>query len=895
MSHHHARTAFVLIIVVCMAAILSLLAITFVMLASIERSVSSNYVDLVRARMLATAGVDAAMLRLRTDASRRLYNAPTDPWFYAGTYVNGVPQPDTPLEEADLPSYRGGALVVDGRPRGYSGLLAGTYTLLGDSYALRITDLAAKFEINGRETHIAEMLNALGRGIVRLDRRPDPIRDRGSSIIALRNGRYDGRFRSLADLGSILTTGEIELLRDYVTLDSWRDASVIEPRPQDPARWPVEHYDFEPPAGYPGRHPVNLNTAPLPVLFACITGLSARIMKGDRLRDVPPITDGQAMNVARQIGEERETRPFQTWEAFEEWCWEDLESISKDQRGVLMANANPNTRLNKFAPDATERTAGQSIDRPADKTDLTYHTTEFTLWDLGWFQVESLGRVLDADHRLVACAKLLAVVKVYDIARHTTQRDFVMAAVRPETFDAVRTFPESMADQEGEPMRASIVDGRVQVREVDAREGDEVFWADNDDTLAARLHPGEVDERWYTNLYDQGRRLRRWDLVENRPVDQGRPNVPRQDPFERSLMNPALDPSYRNSLWGSNLYPDGHFVGSRCDRVCIYPGVDPHDGRSFLDPEHSVFQFWLKQEPRAGKPDGLFGHVIPGAGQPIPSGPGGGQDIYGYFFDGAGLNGGHASWLTGGIVLPQCRRAPIAYPFDRDYLWLNLTPFGNRLPRPGQWLQVRVEVEGHTTIRLYVDGDLELSSTAFFQDVALNATNVLDMMQFGHVYVHSYRRETDWLGWSEAIVDTIRVYDHLGGGRQHPYRFPVSDGGAMYEGAFVFGPTPVRVLGVGFSQTRPKVIARRGGHFPIPSRPYVSLEVRAPGGEWIPAGPVGDGVPLNLAIGGGQRLEYRARFHDNGLSPNNLAAMLEDVTVLYSTGPEIKGWVFQSP
>ncbi len=895
MSRHQARTAFVLVIVVSVAAILSVLAVTFAMVAGIERNVSANYVDLVRARMLATAGVDDALLRLRSDAPRRLYNAPTDPWFYAGTYVNGVPQPDTPLEDADYPSYRAGALTVDGLARGYSGALAGTYARLGDTYALRITDLASKFDINGQETHLAEMLSALGRGIRRLDHRPDPIRERGAAILALRNGRYGGRFRSLADLLSILTQDELDVLRDYVTLDSWRDRSVIEPRPQDPAEWPVEHYDFEPPVGYPGRHPVNLNTAPLPVLFACISGLSARIMKGDDLRDVPPITDGQAMNVARQVGEARQARPFQTWEAFEEWCWEDLESISKDQRGALVANANPNTRLNKFVPDATERTAGQARERPADKTDLTYHTTEFTLWDLGWFEVESLGRVLDQEDRLVACAKLLAVVKVYDIARHTTQRDFVMAAVRPETFDAVRTFPESMADQEGDPMRASIVDGRVQAREDDAREGDEVFWADNDDTLAARLHPGQVEQRWYTNLYDQDRRARRWDLAENHPADEGLPYVPRQDPFERSLMNPTLPQAYRNSLWGSNLYPDGHFVSSRCERVCLFPGVDPHDGRPFLDPEHSVFQFWMKQDPRADKVDGLFAHVIPGAGQPIPSGPGGGQDLYAYFLGGAGLNGGHASWLTGGIVLPQCRRAPIAYPFDRDYLWLDLTPFGNRLPRPGQWVQIRVELEGHTTMRLYVDGELERSSTAVFHDVALNTTNVLDMLQFGHAYVHSYRSDSDWIGWSDAIVDTIRVYDHVGGGRQQPDRFPVSSGGTYFEGAFVFGPTPVRVLGVGFSQTRPRVIARRGGIAPIADPPYVSLEVRAPGGAWVSAGPVGDGAPLDLSIGAGEGLEYRARFHDNGLSPNNAAAVLEDVTVLYSTGPEIKGWVFQSP
>ncbi len=894
MRHARRRSAFILLIVVSMTSMLSVLAVTFAMTASLERNVSANYVDQVRARMLATAGIEAAMVRLRADATQRMYNSPTDPWTYIGTWVGGVPQPETPLELADVPSYQAGLLSVDWQTRGYSGALPGTYTDLGDTFALRITDLGDGLDINGRETHLAEMLDALGRGIRRLDDRPDPIRGRGAAIVALRETTFGGRFKSFTDLEAVLLRSEVDLLRSYLTLRSWNDPSVIEPRPQDPATWPEEHYDFEPPAGYPGRHPVNVNTAPLPVLFACVLGLSARVQKSDGMLDIPPITEGQAQSVARQMGAARQSSPFTTWDTFEDWCETSLTSISRDQRCVLLANANPNTRLNKFVPDGTEKTSGLSNVRPSDKTDLTYHTTEFTFWDLGWFEVESVGRVLDAQHRLVADAKLGAIVKLFDLARHSTQRDFVAAALRPEADMGVRTFPESMADQDAG--RASAIDGRVLPREDDALDGDEVFWLDNDDTLAFRSRTGEVHGRWYTNVYDQNRRTGRGDLLENLPADQGLPNVPRADPVDPSLMNGHLVPALRNSTWGSGLMPDGQIASSQRGRVALYPGVDRRSGVPFVSPRDATIQFWLRQDPRAGKPGGLYAHVVPGARQPIPAGPGPGHDLYGLFIDSSWVNGGHGSLLTGGLVLPQCRRAPVDYPFAQDYLWLGLNAFANLLPLPGYWAQVRMEIQDYTTLRLYLNGRNVSTSTAWFDDVTFNTTNILDMTQFGQVYLHSYDAGVDWLDWSEGKVDTVRVYDRAGAGLGHPWRFPVSNGGTSYEGAFTFGARPVRVLGVGFSQIRPRFVATGNGLVPISDPPRIALEVRAEGGTWLPAGNIGDGAPLDLTILAGQRLEYRARFYDNGLSPNNAVAYLDDVTVLYSSmGPEIRGWILESP
>lgn len=892
------QRAFVLLIVISLISILSILAVTFTMIARVERQISSNYVDMVRAKMLATAGVDAAMLRLRVDGSQRMYDAATDPWFYAGTYVAGLPRPATRLEDADWPSYRVASLPVDGATRGYSGSLAGTYTQLGDTYALKISDLAGRININGQETNLAGMLNALGRGIQTLDGQPDPIRGRGAAILNARNNQFGGSFKAMDDLLAIFTVNEMNVLRNYITIHSWRDPGVIEPRPQSPGQWPVENYNFVPPANYPGRHPVNVNTAPLPVLFACVTGLAARIVRGNSLLNVPAITDTQAANIVRAIGAARQTTPFRTWEGFESWVDANLTMVTQDQRGVINANANPNTRLNKFVPDAIGVSGNQPFGRIADKTDLTFHTTEFAFSSYGWFQIESLGRVLDQNNRTVATAKLRTVVKLFDAMRHTSQRDFVAAAQGTGAWNGTRSFPESMEDQGWSVNQASVVDGQIQIREDDALDGNEIFHMDNNDTLAARLHPNVVHERWYGNVHDQNRVVVRQDLVENDPADYGFPNVPNQNPRQRSVMNANLAASYRNSTWGSDLFPDGHMLNRRRNKVCLYPGVDSHGGAGFVNPQQSAFQWWMKQDMRGGTFDGWYCQAVPGAAEPIPSGPGPGHDIYGYFFAVPWINGGHCSRVTAGVVLPQCRKANINYPFARDYIWLDFNPFSGLIPPPGQWNQIRVELDNYTRIRLYLNGRHIRTSNAFWATVTYNATNILDITEFGYLFLHSYMPNFDWIYWSDGLIDTIRIYNSFSGGLNRPYRYPVSRGGSYYHGAFDFSASVLppgqsaRLLNIGYSQIRPRVIHRNGSYQNIANPPYVAIEFKTPNGAWTSGGTVGDGAAINDTIQSGQRLEYRLRFYDNGLTPNNVAAYADDVTVFYTTGPQIMSWSF---
>lgn len=93
---------------------------------------------------------------------------------------------------------------------------------------------------------------------------------------------------------------------------------------------------------------------------------------------------------------------------------------------AIKANFNPNLHLNELNPDL-------NLYLQVDKTDLIQQSTEFSLMPTGFFEIESLGRVLrpvggidsfTSDNKLAAEKKAVAVVRLYSSKRFTTQRDF---------------------------------------------------------------------------------------------------------------------------------------------------------------------------------------------------------------------------------------------------------------------------------------------------------------------------------------------------------------------------------------------------------------------------------------------------------------------------------------
>ncbi len=104
---------------------------------------------------------------------------------------------------------------------------------------------------------------------------------------------------------------------------------------------------------------------------------------------------------------------------------------------VLKANFNPNLHLNETNPD-------ENLHLRVDKTDLIANSTEFCFTSMGYFEVQSLGRVLrprdlaadalaSTDNELRGQALLTAVYRLYDAYRETTHRQFYAGTLPPRT------------------------------------------------------------------------------------------------------------------------------------------------------------------------------------------------------------------------------------------------------------------------------------------------------------------------------------------------------------------------------------------------------------------------------------------------------------------------------
>ncbi len=113
---------------------------------------------------------------------------------------------------------------------------------------------------------------------------------------------------------------------------------------------------------------------------------------------------------------------------------------------VLKANFNPNLHLNELNPD-------KNMFLLVDKTDLLQASTEFCFVPGGYFEVESVGRILSpkdygdalvaSDNRLLAQAKVTATIKLYDAIRFTTQRDFTGMPSNPGSTSPRGTLPQT--------------------------------------------------------------------------------------------------------------------------------------------------------------------------------------------------------------------------------------------------------------------------------------------------------------------------------------------------------------------------------------------------------------------------------------------------------------------
>jgi hypothetical protein len=182
----------------------------------------------------------------------------------------------------------------------------------------------------------------------------------------------------------------------------------------------------------------------------------------------PPLRqDNMAARIADEIIKYRKVKPFRTWNEFNRFLDSLVETgIIKDPRGpaffrayddytldthlyqlyasraiadAIKANFNPNLHLNELNPDA-------SLWQWVDKTDLIRNSTEFCFLPTGYFEIESVGRILRAEwedgrfhispyliimkdsfkhnNQIMGQRRLKVEVKLWDLYRDTTQQNF---------------------------------------------------------------------------------------------------------------------------------------------------------------------------------------------------------------------------------------------------------------------------------------------------------------------------------------------------------------------------------------------------------------------------------------------------------------------------------------
>ncbi len=284
------RRGAALLISIAMLLVLAVLAVTFSRMMVPERDGARNFSLATQARMASHAGIETAIARLRSDVAAGKLDEIRADWRYMGedadrdfetdpaedTNLNGlVDREECPLGEAVAPSYQ-----VSGKP--YSGTLdrggmPGSWTV---RYRLKIRDAQGMVNLNENKA-LWWYYQHLGIGIRKhLGMTRDVIADMtwpnpaggapltGTSALLTYRDQLPGKvFQDRTQLIPLLKYGErdLRILAPYVTVNNWLDPRTYTDTNGD-WWWGTPYL-----AAYP-THPVNINTAPRPVLNAAISG-----------------------------------------------------------------------------------------------------------------------------------------------------------------------------------------------------------------------------------------------------------------------------------------------------------------------------------------------------------------------------------------------------------------------------------------------------------------------------------------------------------------------------------------------------------------------------------------------------------------------------------------------
>ncbi|MBI3269453.1 MAG: hypothetical protein HYZ53_10570 [Planctomycetes bacterium] len=461
----------------------------------------------------------AANSRVDSFRTKGFDDVRTDPWV---CHKNGDPTScgaGQLLEDAQLPSYASGQLNVQrglnaqGQPVVVSVSISGTLgstrgssaTGAGDVYTLKILDCASKLNLNSiavvpqgagaaqvaaSQAQFVAVFRNLGQAITE---EPAPIAGFNplpaavtqqlvdpnfwTQVFTVRqSAAFAGRLGSLKDLqraGALPDT--LVVLHDYATVHGFTETVL---RPSASPAFPGNALPDGRGCTTEARAPVNVNTASRPVLLAVLAGVQglptagvstgqpqlfvggvpSTVMDLGRLPVTQAIPYGQADQIARQILLRRSigAGPLLTFQDLFAFLENPALGLLPDQVSALEANANPNALFCTWNPN---RLSGE---KRVDKANLTVWTTELCFGSMGWFEVQSLGRVVGPAGFVFGEEKLEATVKVFDVFRLTTQRDFTTVPAGGAILNSgTVTYPVNQALPSAANAQPSPVDGAI--------------------------------------------------------------------------------------------------------------------------------------------------------------------------------------------------------------------------------------------------------------------------------------------------------------------------------------------------------------------------------------------------------------------------------------------------
>ena len=167
------RRGVTLIMVAAVLAILAALGTGFYTMIAMQSKSALHYSDMVRAEMMARAGINFSIAKLRAQSFQRTED--TSSAWYMVDYMRGASKrvsfPDSPLLHDGLDNDNDGvidnpeeALTSTGQTQSYSASLSSSVGTNSDYFALGVTDAASKININAGD-NLAVMLDNLCRAI----------------------------------------------------------------------------------------------------------------------------------------------------------------------------------------------------------------------------------------------------------------------------------------------------------------------------------------------------------------------------------------------------------------------------------------------------------------------------------------------------------------------------------------------------------------------------------------------------------------------------------------------------------------------------------------------------------------------------------------------------------